>query len=180
MVERTCKTCIFFVPSQLDPHIGRCMSEVWGPEVGADDRCPNYWPKPGAELPVGGRLKGEERQMPNSNQLQRRVGYKRFAKLLRLAGTAAWVLAGLVNLALCAFIVWARGMDIVAVLFFAPWTLALAPFYEIAGYGNWRPLIVIVALSVGGVLAGKFCNWLAEGLEVSEQGYTIARREELL
>lgn len=94
-----------------------------------------------------------------------RQGYRRFARLLRIMGTAAWVSAGLVSFALSCLIIWWRtGVDLITIIVFAPWTLILAPFYEVAGYGNWRPLVFIVALSVSAGLARMFCNWLADGL----------------
>lgn len=86
-----------------------------------------------------------------------------FAKLLRAVGTATWVAVGLLDFALCAFIVWARtGMDLITMLIFAPWLLIYAPFYELFIYGNWRPLALIVALSVAGALVGLACDWLAD------------------
>ena len=47
-MEETCRTCIYFVASKLNPEMGWCVAETPRVEVYAYDHCPDYWPKPGA------------------------------------------------------------------------------------------------------------------------------------
>ena len=101
-----------------------------------------------------------------SNWPRNRTNYKRFAKLLRCAGKTMWILASLLDFGVCLFVAWVRtGLDVVTLLFFAPQLVVFAPLFEIAHFGNWRPLITVAALGIAGCLTAKFCNWLATGLD---------------
>ena len=54
-MERNCKTCIYFVPYELDPRFGWCVAVVPREEVRARGYCGLYWPVPWADAALGAK-----------------------------------------------------------------------------------------------------------------------------
>lgn len=85
--------------------------------------------------------------------------------LLKKTGYFVWVVCGVWGLIFCLAIVGhAMGFwGVVVAMILAPITLAATPWYAVAAWGTWVPLIVIY----GGGFAGAVLNRLAANVRAT-------------